>query len=146
MDIEKRSFNESERDEVLGLLRSMEDATYQFPQLSHEGLCALRDVIGTDEMERIAGYGLPEADAYRYARIVARGVCAIILQSRRLGGMDPLALAINGMVLGYERGVRDAQDMELSPDAMRIISEKVEREEEGGRRVEEFRRELEGLG
>ncbi|MBP3894225.1 MAG: hypothetical protein J6D34_09330 [Atopobiaceae bacterium] len=145
MGIKRRSINESDRDEVLGLLRSMKDATYQFPQISHEGLEALRDVIGMNEMERLMSYGLTEADAYRYAKTLARAMCSIILQTRSHGGLDPLALTINGMALGYERGIRDVVEMGLSPEAAWIISDKVDREEDNGREIEMFRRELEEL-
>lgn len=145
MDKQQRLVSESDRAEVMAFLAAMEGSAYQFPQLTHGGLSALRDVIGTGEMERLAGMGMTEADAYRYARVVARGVCALVLQARHNGGLDPLGIALNAMILGYERGVRDATDMELSPEAMRLLADKVEREEEGGREVERFRRELEGL-
>ena len=145
MAIEERSFSESERDEVLAMLYALGDDVYLFRKLSHSGLEALRDIIGTDEMQRVMDLGLSEADAYRYARVVARGACSLILTNRQNGGMDPLSIVITSMAFGYERGLRDAANKELSPEAIRLLSEKVEREEENGRKIEEFRRELEDL-
>lgn len=132
---------EREVDEWLGALSDV-----AVPALSHDGLVWLRDAIGTKEFVRaIAKVGLDDPDAAVYARRTALAVCAVLEQLRLQGPMDPVRLALNAAAIGYERGVRDATDLEMSPEGMRTIADKVDREEEGGREVERFRRELEDL-
>ena len=144
-DNEERTLSESEKNEVMEFLGQTEQARYQFPQLSHDGLNALRDILGTHDFQRIEAKGLSESDAYWHSKAVAYGVCSIILNTRLIGGNDPLSIALTALTVGYERGIRDALRSRLSPEGMHTLIEKVEREEEGGREVEKFRRELEEL-
>jgi len=118
-----------------------------YPQnATREALTALRDAIGTGEYARARErVGLSDADSIAYARRTTLAVMAVLQMLRMEGGMDPVRLALNAAAIGYERGVRDATDMEISPEGMRTIADKVDREEENGREVERFRRELEGL-
>lgn len=118
-----------------------------YPQnATREALTALRDTIGTGEYARARGrVGLSDADSIAYARRTTLAVMAVLQMLRMEGRMDPVSLALNAAAIGYERGVRDATDMEISPEGMRTIADKVDREEENGREVERFRRELEGL-
>ena len=113
---------------------------------TREALTALRDTIGTGEYARARErVGLSDADSIAYARRTTLAVMAVLQMLRMEGRMDPVSLALNAAAIGYERGVRDATDMEISPEGMRTIADKVDREEENGREVERFRRELEGL-
>ena len=118
-----------------------------YPQnATREALTALRDTIGTGEYARARErVGLSDADSIAYARRTTLAVMAVLQMLRMEGRMDPVSLALNAAAIGYERGVRDATDMEISPEGMRTIADKVDREEENGREVERFRRELEGL-
>lgn len=113
---------------------------------TREALTALRDTIGTGEYARARErVGLSDSDSIAYARRTTLAVMAVLQMLRMEGRMDPVSLALNAAAIGYERGVRDATDMEISPEGMRTIADKVDREEENGREVERFRRELEGL-
>lgn len=128
--------------EVRAYLDSFEDVV--LPTLSRKGLDALRDIMGSGEVERM-GDLLDEDDVYTYARRTARAVCSVLVMMRMMGGMNPLDIALNAAAIGYERGVLDACEGNLSNEACQTLAAKVDDEERGGREVERFRRELEGL-
>ena len=116
------------------------------PALSFEGLVGLRDVIGTSEVIRaLEKLGLTEGDAFVYARQIARSLCSLLEQIRLYGEMDAVQMIHNALAIGYERGVYDASRHKLTAEGMRVLSDKVEREEAGGRAVAQFRKELEEL-
>ena len=136
--------DEPVRSEVDSFSASLEPVSV--PTLSHEGLVGLRDVIGTSEVMRALGkLGLGEADAFSYARQTARSVCSVLEQIRLYGDMDVVRVILYALVIGYERGVHDAAGQQLSSQGLQILSDKVEREEAGGRSVAQFRKELKDL-
>lgn len=132
------------RNEVDSFLNSLEPIT--LPALSFEGLVGLRDVIGTSEVMRaLEKLGLTEDDAFVYARQIARSLCSLLEQIRLYGDMDAVQMIHNALAIGYERGVHDASRHKLTAEGMRALSDKVKREEAGGRALAQFRKELEDL-